>query len=209
MILAYPPRRAANRVDRCFRARVCERHVDEYASEPAGTMPQHQLPRAYRRAAAGAAVLLLAGGFVGALNTPGVTSLVGYGVSAVVAGAVGFALYLATRRNRGYQSTQTTALASGVFVLLALVNMLMIVAAVVFGPPARIVEFRFGILLVTVLLALIIGGIGIFGVARGQRCTWTGHTARRGGSPGRSATGSAPSPRACAHPWPRMPSGPG
>jgi hypothetical protein len=48
-------------------------------------------------------------------------------------------------RNRGYQSTQTTALASGLFVLLALVNMLMIVAAVVFGPPARIVEFRFGI----------------------------------------------------------------
>lgn len=42
----------------------------------------------------------------------------------------------------------------------------MIVSAVVFRQPARIVDFRFGILLVTVLLALIIGGIG---VARGQR----------------------------------------
>jgi hypothetical protein len=138
-------------------------------SEPAGTVPQRQLPRTYRLAAGGAAVVLLACGFVGALNTPGVVGLVGYGVSALAAGAVGFALYLATRRNRGYQSTHTTALASGLFVLLALVNVLMIVAAVVFGPPARIVEFRFGILLVTVLLALIVGGIGIFGVARGQR----------------------------------------
>ena len=138
-------------------------------SEPAGTVAQHQLPRDYRLAAAGAAIVLLAGGFVGALKTPGVIGLVGYGVSAVAAGAVGFALYLATRRNRGYQSTQTTALAAGLFVLLALVDVLMIVASVVLGQPGRIVEFRFGILLVTVLLALIIGGIGIFGVARGQR----------------------------------------
>lgn len=138
-------------------------------SEPAGTVPQHPMPGTYRLAAAGAAVLLLAGGFVGTLKTPGVIGLVGYGVSALAAGAVGFALYLATRRNRGYQSTQTTALASGLFVLLALVDVLMIVAAVVFGLPARIVDLRFGILLVTVLLALIIGGIGIFGVARGQR----------------------------------------
>jgi hypothetical protein len=138
-------------------------------SEPAGTVAQHQLPRHYRLAATCAAVLLLAGGFVGALKTPGVIGLVGYGVSAVVAGATGYALFLATRRNRGYQSTQTTALTSGLFFLLALVDVLMIVTAVVLRTPGRIVEFRFGILLVTVLLALIIAGIGIFGVAWGQR----------------------------------------
>lgn len=138
-------------------------------SEPAGTVPQRQLPGSYRLAAACAAILLLAGGFVGALKAPGVIGLVGYGVSALASGAVGFALYLATRRNRGYQSTQTTALASGLFVLLALVDILMIVAAAVWGHQARVVDFRFGILIVTALLALIIGGIGIFGVARGQR----------------------------------------
>lgn len=137
--------------------------------EPEGLVPQRQLPASYRLAAGVAAVLLLAGGFIGALKSPGVVGLIGYGVSAVAAGAVGWALYLATRRNRGYQSTQTTSLAAGLFILVALVDVLMIVSAVVFGQPSGAGDLRFGVLLVTVLLALVIGAIGIFGVARGQR----------------------------------------
>ncbi len=138
-------------------------------SEPAGTVRQRQLPGSYRLGAFCAAILLLAGGFVGALKTPGVVGLVGYAVSALASASVGLALYLATRRNRGYQSTQTTSLASGLFVLLAIVDILMIVAAVVWGHQARNVDLRFGILIVSVILALMIGGIGIFGVAFGQR----------------------------------------
>jgi hypothetical protein len=135
-------------------------------NEPAGTVPQRQLPGGYRLAAMGAAVLLLAGGFVGALKAPAVVGLIGYGVSAVVAGSVGVVLYLATRRNRGYQSTQTTSLTAGLFVLIALVDIVVLVTTVVLAGP---VDLRFGVLVPTVLLALIIGGIGIFGVARGQR----------------------------------------
>lgn len=138
-------------------------------NEPAGTLPQRQLPPRYRLAAFMAAVLLIAGGFVGALNTPSVLGLIGYGVSAVVSGLAGVALYLATRRNRGYQSTQTTSLAAGLFVLLAVVDLIIIVVAAAWGGPARLLDLRFGVLLVTVLLALVIGAIGIFGVARGQR----------------------------------------
>ena len=140
-------------------------------STPAGAVPQRQLPRHYRLAAFGAAVLLLAGGFVGALRMPGVVGMVGYGVSAVVAFAVGVALYLATRRNRGYQSTQTTALAAGLYVLIGLVDVAMIVVAALAEAPAGLVELRFGVLIPTVLLGLVIGAIGIFGVARGQRST--------------------------------------
>jgi peptidoglycan biosynthesis protein MviN/MurJ (putative lipid II flippase) len=131
--------------------------------------PQRQLPTGRRLAAGLAAILLLAGGFVGALKAPGGFGLIGYGVSAVAAGTVGFALYLATRRNRGQPSTQTTALAAGLFVLLALVDIIMIVSALMLRAPAGMQQIRFGVLLVTVLLALIIGGIGIFGVARPPR----------------------------------------
>lgn len=137
--------------------------------EPEGLVPQRQLPSSYRLAAGLAAVLLLAGGFIGALKSPGVVGLVGYGVCAIASGSAGWALYLATRRNRGYQSTQTTSLAAGLFVLVALVDVLMIVAAVMFRNPAGASDVRLGVLLVTVLLALLIGAIGIFGVARGQR----------------------------------------
>jgi hypothetical protein len=138
-------------------------------SEPARTVPQQQLPNSYRFAAVVGAILLLAGGFVGALGTPGVLGLVGYGVSAVVAAAIGRALHLASRRNRGYQSTHTTSLAAGLFVLVAVVDVVMIVVAVGMGRPATNVDLRLGVLLVTVLLALVIGAMGIFGVARGQR----------------------------------------
>lgn len=138
-------------------------------SEPAGTVPQRQLPNSYRLAAVAGAILLLAGGFVGALRTPGVLGLIGYGVSAVVAASVGRALHLATRRNRGYQSTQTTSLAAGLFVLVAVVDVVMIVVAVAIGGPATDIDLRLGVLLVTALLALVIGAMGIFGVARGQR----------------------------------------
>lgn len=131
--------------------------------------PQRQLPTGHRLGAGLAAILLLAGGFVGALKAPGAFGLFGYGVNAVAAGAVGIALCLATRRNRGYPSTQTTSLAAGLFVLLALIDILMIVSALMLRAPAGMQQIRFGVLLVTVLLALIIGGIGIFGVARGQR----------------------------------------
>lgn len=131
--------------------------------------PRRQLPSSYRLGAGLAAIALLAGGFVGALRAPAPLGLVGYGVNAVASGAVGFALYLATRRNRGHQSTQTTALTAGLFVLLALVDIIMIVSALMLRAPAGMQQIRFGVLLVTVLLALIIGGIGIFGVARGQR----------------------------------------
>jgi hypothetical protein len=55
------------------------------------------------------------------------------------------------------------------FVLVALVDVVMIVSAVVFGQPSGAGDLRFGVLLVSVLLALVIGAIGIFGVARGQR----------------------------------------
>jgi hypothetical protein len=119
----------------------------------------------------GAAILLLAGGFVGALRTPGVIGLVGYGLDAVIGLAVGLALFLATRRNRGYQSTQTTALTAGLFILLALVDVTVLVTAAIWSAPARLVDLRFGVLIPTVALSLIIGGIGIFGVARGQRST--------------------------------------
>ncbi|HEY4020195.1 MAG TPA: hypothetical protein VGM75_16000 [Pseudonocardiaceae bacterium] len=127
--------------------------------------PQRQLPAGNRLGAGVAAILLLAGGFVGALRTPGVLGLIGYGVNAVAAGAVGLALYLATRRNRGYQSTQTTSLAAGLFVLLALIDIVMIVSALMSHATAGLEQIRLGVLLVTVLLALIIGGIGIFGAA--------------------------------------------
>ena len=140
-------------------------------NQPAGAVPQRELPRHYRLAAFGAAVLLLAGGFVGALRTPGVLGMIGYGVSAVVAFAAGVALYLATRRNRGYQSTQTTSLAAGLYVLLGLVDVAMIVVAALAAAPAHLVDLRFGVLIPTVLLGLVIGAIGIFGVARGQRST--------------------------------------
>lgn len=138
-------------------------------SEPAGTVPQRQLPSRYRLAAVAGAILLLAGGFVGALRTPGVLGLVGYGVSAVVAASISRALHLATRRNRGYQSTQTTSLAAGLFTLVAVVDVVMIVVAVAMGGPATDIDLRLGVLLVTALLALVIGAMGIFGVARGQR----------------------------------------
>jgi hypothetical protein len=138
-------------------------------SEPAGTVPQRQLPTIYRFSAIAAAILLLAGGFVGALRAPGIVGLVGYGVSAVVAAAVGWSLNMATRRNRGYQSTHTTSLVAGLFVLVAIVNVLIIVVAFAMDQQARNVDLRFGVLLVTVLLALVIGAMGIFGVARGQR----------------------------------------
>jgi hypothetical protein len=131
-------------------------------AEPA-TRPQRELPDGYRLAALGAAILLLAGGFVGALRTPGMLGLLGYGVSAVAATWVGIALYLATQCNRGYQSTQTTALTAGLFVVLALAD-----AAMMTGPPATVLDVRFGVLLVTTMLALLIGAIGLFGVARGQ-----------------------------------------
>lgn len=124
--------------------------------------PQRELPDGYRLAAVGAAILLLAGGFAGALRAPGVLGVLGYGVGAVAAGWVGVALYLATRCNRGYQSTQTTALSAGLFVLLALADIAML------GAPATVLDVRFGVLLVTVMLALLIGAIGIFGVAKGQ-----------------------------------------
>ncbi|HEX3841752.1 MAG TPA: hypothetical protein VHU85_13225 [Acidimicrobiales bacterium] len=129
------------------------------------SVPQRQLPSSYRIGAFVAAILLLAGGFVGALQAPGGIGLTGYGVSAAAAGAVGIALYLATRRNRGYQSTQTTSLAAGLFELLALVDIIMIVSGLMFRAPADLQQIRLGVLLVTALLALIIGGIGIFGAA--------------------------------------------
>lgn len=132
--------------------------------EPADNRPQRELPAGYRFGACGAAMLLLAGGSAGALGTPGVIGVSGYGVSAVVAAWVGYALYLATRCNRGYQSTQTTALTAGLFILLAMVDAAMIAA----GQVVRVLDLRFGVLLVTVLLALLIGAIGILGVARGQ-----------------------------------------
>lgn len=138
-------------------------------SEPDATVPQRELQGSHRLAAVAAAILLLAGGFVGALRTPGVIGLIGYAVSAVSAAAVGRALHVATKRNRGYQSTQTTSLAAGLFVLVAVVDVLMIVAAVVMGSPATNVDLRFGVLIVTVLLGLLIAAMGIFGVARGQR----------------------------------------
>lgn len=138
-------------------------------SEAAGTVPQRQLPTRHRLAAVAGAVLLLAGGFLGALSTPGVPGLVGYGVCAVVAAAIGRALHVATRRNRGYSSTQTTSLAAGLFVLVAVVDVVMIVVAVAMGAPATNLDLRLGVLLVTALLALVIGAMGIFGVARAQR----------------------------------------
>ena len=138
-------------------------------SEPAGTVPQRELPASHRLSAVAAAILLLAGGFVGALRAPGIVGLVGYGVGAVVAAAVGRALHVATRRNRGYQSTHTTSLIAGLFALVAIVDVLIIVVAVLMGQQARNVDLRFGVLLVTVLLALLIGAIGIFGVAGGRR----------------------------------------
>ncbi|HEY4460540.1 MAG TPA: hypothetical protein VGN81_39945 [Pseudonocardiaceae bacterium] len=132
----------------------------------AGSVAQRQLPHSHRFAAVAGAILLLAGGFVGALRTPGVLGLVGYGVSAVVAASIGRALHVAARRSRGYPSSHTNSLAAGLFVLVAVVDVVMIVVAVAMGGPATNVDLRFAVLLVTVLLALVIGAMGIFGVAR-------------------------------------------
>ena len=133
------------------------------------TNSQRQIPRGYRLGAVAAAILLLAGSFVGALRTPGAIGLIGYGVAAVAAAVVGFALSIASRHNRGYQSTHTTSLAAGLFVLAPVIDVLMIVASAVLREQDRVLDFRFGVMLVNVLLALVIAAIGIFGAVRGQR----------------------------------------
>lgn len=52
--------------------------------------------------------------------------------------------------------------------MLGLVDIAMIVVSAIAADPSRLIDLRFGVLVPAVLLALVIGAIGIFGVARGQ-----------------------------------------
>ncbi len=120
--------------------------------------PQERTPTTYRLLAVLAGVLLWAFDLLGVLTR---SSFWYFGV-AIVALLVAGALFSAKLRVRGRQSTTTTGLLGGLFVLLTVVAVALAIAL------GNIVEFRLASLVLALLLGILLVGIGSYGQSDAQ-----------------------------------------